>query len=111
MPKQFVKLFGDRSLFQEAVLRNRPLCDRTIVAANIDQIHLAETQLKSMCIDRIEGLAEPIGRNTAPAIALALMSLPPDEIVLITPFGSQDDKTSKTTVRLFAGFRARPEGN
>jgi len=85
MPKQFVKLFGDRSLFQEAVLRNRPLCDRTIVAANIDQIHLAETQLKSMGIDRIEGLAEPIGRNTAPAIALALMSLPPDEIVLITP--------------------------
>ncbi len=85
MPKQFVKLFGDRSLFQEAVLRNKPLCERTIVAANIDQIHIAEAQLKSVGVDQIAGLAEPVGRNTAPAIALALMSLPPDEIVLITP--------------------------
>jgi mannose-1-phosphate guanylyltransferase len=85
LPKQFVKLFGDRSLFQEAVLRNRPLCTRTLIAANSSQIPIAEAQLKSLGIDSIEGLSEPIGRNTAPAIALAVMALPRDEIVLITP--------------------------
>ena len=30
-------------------------------------------------------LLEPVGRNTAPAIALACMDLPKDEIVLVTP--------------------------
>ena len=85
MPKQFVKLFGDRSLFQEAVLRNRPLCARTLVAANISQTSIAGEQLKSLGINDLEGLAEPVGRNTAPAIALTLMSLPRDELVLITP--------------------------
>lgn len=85
MPKQFVRLFGNHSLFQEAVLRNRPLCDKIIIAANIDQIPIAKAQLKVLGIDRAEGLAEPIGRNTAPAIALALMALPRDEVVLVTP--------------------------
>lgn len=85
LPKQFVKLFGDRSLFQEAVLRNRPLCTRTLIAANSSQIPIAEAQLKSLGIDTIEGLSEPVGRNTAPAIALAVMALPRDEIVIITP--------------------------
>ena len=84
-PKQFVKLFGDRSLFQEAVLRNRPLCGKTLVAANSDQIPIAEAQLKNLGIVEIEGLVEPVGRNTAPAIALILMGLPQDTVVLVTP--------------------------
>lgn len=85
MPKQFVRLFGDRSLFEEAVLRNRPLCDRFMVAANIEHMPLAETQLRGLGIEAVEGLVEPVGRNTAPAIALALMGLPRNELVLVTP--------------------------
>ena len=103
MPKQFVKLFGDRSLFQEAVLRNRPLCARTLVAANISQISIAGEQLKSLGIKDLEGLAEPVGRNTAPAIALALMGLPRDEIVLITP---SDHRMSDLDNYRHAVFRA-----
>jgi mannose-1-phosphate guanylyltransferase len=85
MPKQFVALFGDRSLFEEAVMRNRGRCDRILVAANAGQIPLAQAQLAGLGIGDVEGLVEPVGRNTAPAIALSLMGLARDEIVLVTP--------------------------
>ena len=36
MPKQFIKLFDDRSLFQLTALRNSEICDNTFVITNID---------------------------------------------------------------------------
>jgi len=84
-PKQFVRLFKDRSLFEEALSRNRPLCDKFVVATNIEHLPLVERQMARMGIDKVEGLLEPIGRNTAPAIALILMGLPRDELVLVSP--------------------------
>ncbi len=89
MPKQFVHLVGDLSLFQQTVLRNR-LCSERIVVSNAEQYFLAVDQL-----DEIAGRApgaelsrfvlEPVGRNTAPAIALACMGLDDEAIVLVTP--------------------------
>ncbi|MCE5256775.1 MAG: NTP transferase domain-containing protein, partial [Spirochaetaceae bacterium] len=84
-PKQFVKLFAGRSLFEENILRNQPLCDKFRVATNIDHLPLVREQLKGLGIQKAEGLVEPAGRNTAPAIALILMGLPRDELVLVTP--------------------------
>jgi len=84
-PKQFVRLFKDKSLFEEALSRNRPLCDKFVVATNIEHLPLVERQMARMGIDKVEGLLEPIGRNTAPAIALILMGLPRDELVLVSP--------------------------
>ena len=88
MPKQFVKLFNDKSLFELTVERNSKVCDKNIVVSNTEQYFLALDQLESNSALNIENskfLLEPIGRNTAPAIALACMSLPKDEIVLVTP--------------------------
>ncbi len=85
MPKQFVKLFDDKSLFQLTVQRNQKVCDSSFIVSNTEQYFLALDQLEELNQTNNKYLLEPIGRNTAPAIALACMSLPSDEIVLVTP--------------------------
>jgi mannose-1-phosphate guanylyltransferase len=81
MPKQFVKLFGEKSLFQLTVERNSKVCDKNFIVSNAEQYFLAQDQLEK----NSKFLLEPIGRNTAPAIALACFALEADELVLITP--------------------------
>jgi mannose-1-phosphate guanylyltransferase len=104
MPKQFVKLFNNtsghnllqgnsprKSLFQLTVERNSKLCESQFVVSNSEQYFLALDQLeeiqKTIHYSKSSNkyLLEPIGRNTAPAIALACMALDKEEIVLVTP--------------------------
>jgi len=98
LPKQFVRLFNNRSLFQDTVLRNQPVCSHTFVVSNNEQFFLAVDQLDQISGIEIHGssprmtsdfsqsqfLLEPVGRNTAPAIALACMALDADDLVLVT---------------------------
>ncbi len=85
MPKQFVKLFDGKSLFQLAVERNSKICNSQFIVSNTEQYFLALDQLEELEKENNKYLLEPIGRNTAPAIALACMALDKEEIVLITP--------------------------
>ena len=85
LPKQFVKLFDDRSLFQETVNRNSNLCKSNFIVSNVEQYFLAYDQLEDLKIKNSKFLLEPVGRNTAPAIALACFELDPNEIALVTP--------------------------
>jgi mannose-1-phosphate guanylyltransferase len=85
-PKQFNKFFEGESLFQKTVSRNSSICNGFKIVAGLDQYFMAMDQIdeldKSIKADYI---LEPVARNTAPAIALAIKDLPEDEIVLITP--------------------------
>jgi len=81
MPKQFVKLFDNRSLFELTQERNSSICEELYIVSNAEQYFLAIDQLEV----EAKFLLEPIGRNTAPAIALACMDINSDEIVLVTP--------------------------
>jgi len=88
MPKQFVKLFNGQSLFQLTVERNSQICDSQFIVSNAEQYFLAQDQLEELTTHlplTTHYLLEPIGRNTAPAIALACMALDPEELVLVTP--------------------------
>lgn len=85
MPKQFVKLFSDKSLFQLTVERNSKLCEGQFIVSNTEQYFLALDQLEELNKINNKYILEPIGKNTAPAIALACLALPQDEIVLVTP--------------------------
>lgn len=98
MPKQFVKLFDNaprqsllqrnspsRSLFQLTVERNKAVCDQQMIVSNSEQYFLALDQLEELSSSNNRYVLEPVGRNTAPAIALACMALDADEIVLVTP--------------------------
>jgi len=86
-PKQFIKLFDDKSLFQLTLERNSLLCDSNFIVSNSEQYFLALEQEKEVIKKGKASsyLLEPVGRNTAPAIALACMALDPQEIVLVTP--------------------------
>jgi len=86
MPKQFVKLFHDKSLFQLTVDRNQEITNNMIVVSNTEQYFLAVDQIEELYYNSsIHYLLEPMGRNTAPAIALACILLDKDELVLVTP--------------------------
>ena len=88
MPKQFVKLFNDKSLFQLTIQRNSKVCGKSFVVSNSEQYFLAKDQLDELSGQNLSSgsfLLEPVGRNTAPAIALACMALQSDEVVLVTP--------------------------
>ncbi len=86
-PKQFIKLFNDKSLFQLTLERNSLLCDSNFIVSNSEQYFLALEQEEEVLKKDNSSLylLEPVGRNTAPAIALACMALDAEEIVLITP--------------------------
>ncbi len=85
MPKQFVKLFDEKSLFQLTVERNAAVCDTQFIVSNTEQYFLALDQLQELGRSNNKYLLEPVGRNTAPAIALACFALEHEEMVLVTP--------------------------
>ncbi len=85
MPKQFVKFFDEKSLFQLTIKRNKKVCDQQFIVSNAEQYFLAVDQLDEMNQEENKFLLEPVGRNTAPAITLACFALDAQEIVLISP--------------------------
>jgi mannose-1-phosphate guanylyltransferase len=90
MPKQFVSLFEEHSLFQLTLQRNAHVCDSCFIVSNTEQYFLAIDQLESLKnstfnLKNTHFLLETLAKNTAPAIALSCMALDPDEIVLVTP--------------------------
>lgn len=85
LPKQFVKLFEGDSLFQKTVKRNVKLGSNIFVVSSSDQFFLAKDQLSEIGFESNKYFLEPVAKNTAPAIALACMSLDEEDLVLVTP--------------------------
>ncbi|MGR5322979.1 mannose-1-phosphate guanylyltransferase/mannose-6-phosphate isomerase [Vibrio sp. DNB22_17_1] len=71
-PKQFHKLFGDKSLLQET-------CERAVAVSNDEMILICNEEHRFLCAEHLREIGltnykiilEPVGKNTAPAIALA----------------------------------------
>ena len=84
LPKQFVRLFDGNSLFQDTILRNGSICTEYMIVSNIDQYFLAEDQFQQVSNIQHKFLLEPVGRNTAPAIALACLNYDYDDLILAT---------------------------
>lgn len=76
-PKQFIALVGNRSLFQETVLRARELnaLDTLYIVCHQDYYFLCLDQLAEINVKNVYFILEPVGRNTAPAIAVAAMQI------------------------------------
>lgn len=70
-PKQFLQLFGDRSLFQMSYDRVRDFVppDRVLVLTNAAFVSVAQEQLPDLPSENIIG--EPMRRDTAAAVGLA----------------------------------------
>lgn len=110
-PKQFVNLVNGNSLFQETVKRNVQFFDKFCIVTNKDLYFLAEHQMENLTShsDKIFVL-EPMGRNTAPAIALACFNYDPDVIVFVTPSDHLIKDTEQYNHRIKQGIEAAKEG-
>ncbi|VVE35227.1 mannose-1-phosphate guanylyltransferase/mannose-6-phosphate isomerase [Pandoraea cepalis] len=89
-PKQYLALYGADTLLQQTVGRIRGLKDvgAPLIIANNEQRFLVAEQLRSIDLKPGAIVLEPIGRNTAPAVAaaalLALRDMP-DAVLLVLP--------------------------
>jgi|LWDU01.1.fsa_nt_gi mannose-1-phosphate guanylyltransferase/mannose-6-phosphate isomerase len=72
-PKQFIKLIGKTTLFQEAILRLPKNTDNPLIICNEEHRFLAAEQLRQIDRSASSIILEPVGKNTAPAIALAAL--------------------------------------
>lgn len=71
-PKQFLTLFGDLSMLQTTVARLNGLNhEDPLVICNEEHRFIVAEQLRQGSFSHSGILLEPVGRNTAPAIALA----------------------------------------
>jgi mannose-1-phosphate guanylyltransferase/mannose-6-phosphate isomerase len=82
-PKQFLPLFGQRSLFQLTVERVQGgEFASPLVICNSEHRFMAAEQLAGASA-RI--VIEPCSRNTAPAVTLAALAVAPDALLLVLP--------------------------
>ena len=105
-PKQFLKLTGDQTLLQATLARLEGIenLDSSIVVCNEEHRFTTAEQLMEM--DRKMGdiILEPIGRNTAPAVAVAaLRALQKHEDVLLLVLPA--DHVIKNTVAFQAAVK------
>lgn len=111
-PKQFLKLFDDETLFQQAVKRII-LLNNSSYKIN-EFIFLTNFEHRFLVIDQLEEInfnfpykiiLEPIAKNTAPALTLAslyLVEKNPESIMVVIPSDQfiKDNNKFKTTARL-----------
>ncbi|TAM06499.1 MAG: mannose-1-phosphate guanylyltransferase/mannose-6-phosphate isomerase [Paraburkholderia sp.] len=89
-PKQYLKLTGDQTLVQQTAVRLQhiPGAAAPIVVTNNEQRFVVAEQLRQVGVKPSSIVLEPVGRNTAPAIAVAaLLALheSPDALLLVLP--------------------------
>lgn len=83
-PKQFLKLFSGKALFELTAERNQKIVDQIMVVGNTDHIEWSRQLLNDISIPKTF-ITETAARNTAAAIAFAALAVKPDDILIITP--------------------------
>ena len=87
-PKQFLALFGKRTMLQQTVDRVLPLVpeERILVITAAEYVPLAQEQLPGVPAANIIG--EPLGRGTGPCVALAAFAIQkqdPEAVMVVLP--------------------------
>jgi mannose-1-phosphate guanylyltransferase/mannose-6-phosphate isomerase len=74
-PKQLLPLVGEQTMLQETVTRMRGLADlgAPLVICNESHRFLVAEQLRAIRVKPSAIVLEPVGRNTAPAVAVAAL--------------------------------------
>jgi len=90
LPKQLLPLVADRTMLQETALRvaEWPGVMAPLVVCGNDHRFMVAEQLREIGITPLGILLEPVGRNTAPAVAAAahyLKAIDPEAIMLVLP--------------------------
>jgi mannose-1-phosphate guanylyltransferase len=99
-PKPFLRLLGDETLIQRTVARLAPLVAPEDVYVVAERRHMGLVAEQLPAVPAANLIGEPMGRNTAAAVALAAEAVarPEDEAMLVLP--------ADACVADEAGFRA-----
>src|SRR5438128_298000 len=87
LPKQFLKITGERTMFEETMHRLRPFITDDHIFAVVGQAHTELTQ-QALGTSAATMLVEPVARNTAAAIGLAAIHVrrrDPDGVMIVLP--------------------------
>ena len=90
-PKQLLPLVSEHSLLQEAAMRvaDRGRFAAPLIVSNDEHRFVVAEQLRVAGVEPSAILLEPMGRNTAPAVAVAALTLAPetspDALLLVMP--------------------------
>lgn len=92
-PKQFLKIAGEKSLLQQTIERFLIIAkeEDIVIVTNKDYIFHVQEDLHEIGVEKINVITEPTGKNTAPAIALAIsyckdcLNCCEDEILFVSP--------------------------
>ena len=76
-PKQFLRLIGEYSLFQDTILRLDDIDEAAppLVLCNEEHRFLVAEHMRQLGKEALAIALEPVGRNTAPALTLAALML------------------------------------
>ena len=115
MPKQFLKVVGDKSMLQLTVERLEPLIplQKIYIVTAASQVPLVKEHLPLLPIQNI--IIEPFGMNTAPCIALSAQYLrrlyPDDTAMIVLPADHVIKDTTAFLTSLSKAELAAGEGN
>ncbi len=89
-PKQLLPLVGERTMLQETALRlsGRSGIGNPLIICNSDHRFIIAEQLRAIAVTPADIVLEPVGRNTAPAVAVAALAIQkqdPDGVLAILP--------------------------
>ena len=86
-PKQFLPLVSEKTMIQETMLRLNGLqnLQPPIAVCNEDHRFMMAEQLWEIGIKPSAIILEPMGKNTAPAVAIAALSVNPEDVLLVLP--------------------------
>lgn len=86
-PKQFLPLVSRQTMLQETLCRLHGLegLEKPIAVCNEDHRFMVAEQLREVNAKPTAIILEPVGRNTAPAVALAALAAAPDAVLLVLP--------------------------
>ncbi|REM95725.1 mannose-1-phosphate guanylyltransferase/mannose-6-phosphate isomerase, partial [Mycobacterium tuberculosis] len=88
-PKQFLALAGEQTMLQATWQRVAAIAGRApLIVANEEHRFVAAEQLQQLGVQPQAILLEPVGRNTAPAIAVAALEATrdgDDALLLVLP--------------------------
>lgn len=117
-PKQFIGLMGETSLFQATLQRLQGLNPQhpgvePLVICNENHRFLVAEQCRELGVTPRGILLEPVGRNTAPAVAVACLHAlthDPDALLLVLPADHHINDVPRFHAALHAGLNAARQG-
>jgi len=115
-PKQLIGIYNEHTMLQNTILRLDGIetLSPPIVVCNEEHRFMTAEQLRKIQIEPQSIILEPIGRNTAPAIALAALKsleISEDPILLVLPADHVIERVDEFHSAVAAGMKYAQDDN